>query len=468
MTALRADVAGAAIAIHDPSRLEWAVTLPLPASGSLRYAIEAELEVPTRLYVEHRAWSHLQALARFDWPAASAQSALAEVDVLRRGVLEVDRKLLRSSEGFRRHCLLMAQGKIGPHDVEGSTLSVWLEMGLEAIAERRRSLFGAPDDGDSLLSRERVLADEFLSVRALAMLTAMTSHVEHLAPPSARAEISTALRLAYDEELAHRTSCRFCGVDPRSAASLENYVARANALKKHFESLLYLRRETKHLDDRFQPWVGAVVALVLGAGFFLLQLFALRPGDRSAGLRSGVLLLAIAVGILYAGRERLKTLGEQWLSTGLRRLAAQRITRLISPFDGHQVVARAKESFEERGLTRADALNPDLGVVDQATLLRFAHAGKLYAPSSAGLRPRALRLIFRYDISPLFARLDDPRKRLAVPDDSSNGLQLVTAPRTYRIAVRLRLKSGDTTEEHRHDLVLDKRGLLRLEPRGAA
>jgi hypothetical protein len=159
----------------------------------------------------------------------------------------------------------------------------------------------------------------------------------------------------------------------------------------------------------------------------------------------------------------LKTLAEQWLSTGLRRLTAVRTTRLLSPLDGYQVVARAKESFEEQGLARPDVLNPELGVVDQATLLRFTHAGKLYAPPTKGLRPRALRLIFRYAISPLLARLDDPRKRLAVADPSSDRLQLVTASRTYRVAVRLQLKSGDATEERHHDLVLDKRGLLRLE-----
>jgi hypothetical protein len=300
-------------------------------------------------------------------------------------------------------------------------------------------------------------------VRALAMLTSMTTNVEHLAPPSARDEIGSALRLAYDEELAHRVSWKFCKFDPGSPASLESFIARANALKKHFESLLYLRRETKHLDDRLQPWIGALVALVLGAAFFLLQLFALRPGDRSAGLRSGVLLLAIAVGVLYAGRERLKTLAEHWLSTGLRRLTAERTTRLLAPLDGYQLVARARESFEEQGLAKPDALNPDLGVVDQATLLRFTHAGKLYAPSTKGLGPRALRLIFRYDNSPLLARLDDPRKRLAVADPSSDRLQLVTASRTYRVAVRLRLKTGDAIEERHHDLVLDKRGLLRLE-----
>ena len=464
LTALRADAPGAAVAIHDPSRLEWSVTLPLHA-GSLRYSIEAELEVPTRLYVEHRPWSHLQALARFDWPAAGAHSALAEVDLLRREVLDVDGQLVRASEGFRRHCQLVNRRENAPLDIEGSPLSVWLEMGLAAVAEGRRRIVGARNDDQALLARERALADEFLSVRALAMLTSMTRTVEHLESSPERAETVRALRDAYDRELAHRASRAYCAVDPRSPASLETFVARANALKKHFESLLYLRRETKHLDDRFQPWIAAFAALVVGASIFLLQLFALRPRDGAVGMRWGVVLLAIAVGFIYAARDRLKTLAEQWLSTGLRRLAAERVTRLLSPLDGYQVVARAKESFEERGLAKPDALNPELGVVDQATLLRFVHAGTLYAPSRDELRPRALRLLFRYDVSPLFARLDDPRKRLAVADPTSERLQLVTASRTYRIAVRLHLRSGTTTEEHRYELVLDKRGLLRLEPR---
>ncbi|MGZ5971164.1 MAG: hypothetical protein ACXWP4_26015, partial [Polyangiales bacterium] len=124
----------------------------------------------------------------------------------------------------------------------------------------------------------------------------------------------------------------------------------------------------------------------------------------------------------------------------------------------------AKESFEERGLTKADALNPELGGVNQATLLRFVHSGDVYAFSkTSSLRPRALRLVFRYDVSPLFARLDDPVKSLAVADPEADRLQLVTASRTYRITVRLGLKSGATNDLQQYDLVLDKRGLLRLE-----
>lgn len=169
--------------------------------------------------------------------------------------------------------------------------------------------------------------------------------------------------------------------------------------------------------------------------------------------------------LLYAGRDRLKALAEQWLSSGLRRLAAERVTRLLSPLEAHHVVARAKESFEERGLSKADALSPELGGVDQATLLRIVHSGELHSFSDTSrLRPRALRLVFRYDVSPLFARLDDPMKSLAVADPEADRLQLVTASRTYRIVVRLGLKSGAAHETQQYDLVLDKRGLLRLEP----
>ncbi|MGZ3455160.1 MAG: hypothetical protein ACXVEF_36485 [Polyangiales bacterium] len=462
MSALTADVPGAAVTIHDPWRLEWTVTLPFPSTGSLRYTMKAELEIPTRLYVEHRPWSHLQALARLDWPLGNRQSTLAEVDVLRREVLDVDGKLVRACEGFRRHCLVVSREGVGPRELEDTTLSVWLDMGLAAVADSRRRILGTHDEEGSLLQRERALADEFLSVRALALLTAMTRHLEELATSFPREQITSELRRAYDRELAYRVSRDFCAVDPGSPESLEAYIARASALKKHFESLLYLQRETKHLDARMQPWIAALAALFAGAGFFLVQLVAMS--GRAAGLRSGVLLVAIAVGILYAGRDRLKALAEQWLSTGLRRLAAERITRLLSPLEAHHVVARAKESFEERGLTKADALNPELGGVDQATLLRFVHSGDVYAFSkTSSLRPRALRLVFRYDVSPLFARLDDPVKSLAVADPEADRLQLVTASRTYRITVRLGLKSGATNDLQQYDLVLDKRGLLRLE-----
>jgi hypothetical protein len=460
--AMRADVASANVTIHDPSRLEWSVTVPTPTTSTLRYEIQAELEVPTRFYVEHRPWSKLQALARLDWPEAGPRSKLAEVDVLRREVLDVDGKLLRACEGFRHHCLAVAHGENS--DLATSPLSVWLDVGVTAIADVRQRLLGAREKDTTLLARERVLADEFLSVRALGMLTSMTEHLEECPPSPAIADAASELRRAHDEELSYRASRGFAAVDPRSPESLEAHVTRANALKKHFESLLYLRRETKHLDVRMQPWIAGLAALLAGSGVFLLQLFATQANDRAAHLRSGVVLLAVAFGILYAGRDRLKVLAERWLATGLQRLTAQRLTRLLSPLEPNLVIARAKESFEEGRLAEPDALDPELGGVDPATLVRFVHAGELYSHSGkTGLRPRALRLLFRYDLSPVFARLDDPKKLVAVADPSSDRLRLVTASRTYRITFRLRLKTGARIEEQRYQIVLDKRGLLRLE-----
>src|SRR5262245_14566938 len=102
ITAILADAVGACVVIHDPTRLEWDVTLPMPTAKPVTYRIELDLEIPTRVYVAHRPWSQLQAFARFDWPVGSTSSLLAEVETLRREVLDVDGKIVRACEGFQR------------------------------------------------------------------------------------------------------------------------------------------------------------------------------------------------------------------------------------------------------------------------------------------------------------------------------------------------------------------------------
>ena len=48
-------------------------------------------------------------------------------------------------------------------------------------------------------------------------------------------------------------------------------------------------------------------------------------------------MLALAGGLLYAARERIREVGRKWLRSGVERLTAQRVTRFVevSPDGGH-------------------------------------------------------------------------------------------------------------------------------------
>ena len=76
---------------------------------------------------------------------------------------------------------------------------------------------------------------------------------------------------------------------------------------------------------------------------------------------------------------------------------------------------------------------------------------------------RRIKHVFRYDLSPLFARLDDAVKPVPVLDPETHRVRFAAAPRCYRLPVRVRVRCGGECQEERATLVLTKRGLDRLE-----
>jgi hypothetical protein len=64
-----------------------------------------------------------------------------------------------------------------------------------------------------------------------------------------------------------------------------------------------------------------------------------------------------------------------------------------------------------------DPLNPESGATTASTIVRYVHRGVAYAKDA--LRDggvRRVKHVFRYDLSPLFARLDDAVKQVPVLD----------------------------------------------------
>ncbi len=76
--------------------------------------------------------------------------------------------------------------------------------------------------------------------------------------------------------------------------------------------------------------------------------------------------------------------------------------------------------------------------------------------------------IFRYDLSPLFARLDDAVKKVPVLDVHTRRVSFIDAPRCYRVPIRLVVKGSGAERETKATLVLHKRGLERIEFDGSS
>jgi len=454
--------------IHDTSRIEWIVAVPLPRDGRLPYEIDVELEVPASLTGRDAPWDQLQSFTRLDGPAEIASSADVTIDALRRGAVTLTRMLSRAREGFSRHCQSAVAGT-GQDDIAGQPfLTVWLHAALRAVHDAREKLTRPAPEDSALIARERLLVDEFVSVRLLDMLAHADGLVRGCAAPAGAFErpalsISQALR----DEMAYRRSRGF--LEAHAAApeeELERYLARSASLKKHFEEVLFLDRESEQLDERVQLWSRVAGALVGGVVVTLpLQfLISMRAGDLGLGL----IAIALLTGLAYAAREHIKERGRSWLSGKMVRFQSQRVLRCRAParrLPKRDVVVEAREWCRQTTRTAPDPLHPEAGASLRATQVQYLHRGTVRPqPDLWKAGVRSVLHIFRYDLSPLLPRLDDEAKQVPVADADGH-IAFVSAARRYQVPIVIGLSVDGERQTQLATLVLDRAGLRRLDRR---
>jgi hypothetical protein len=124
----------------------------------------------------------------------------------------------------------------------------------------------------------------------------------------------------------------------------------------------------------------------------------------------------------------------------------------------------ARESFEQKLIRKPDPLNPESGSLVPSTVIRYTQRGQvLPTPALDVAGVRRVKHVFRYDLSPLFARLDDAVKQVPVLDKTTHRVRFTEAPRSYRFPIKVRVTSGGGTSEESAIVVLHKGGLDRLE-----
>jgi hypothetical protein len=435
------------VGVHDSSRLEW--TAVIPADGVRRYRLVFELDVPTNLAPAHLPWAQLQSLARFERPHDPCDHA-DPIARLREEALITTSRLTFARDGFVRHVGRLATE--GAPEAEHEALVVWFHAGLEAIGRARASL---AELADPRLERERGFVDEYLSTQVVSMLTGMARALDGLEHKDAWIErLQPRIVDALIAESEHRQACGYVSIEDTSPEGLAGYVERRAALKKRFQAMLYLRRQSTPVEERIRPWVTALSAATAGVVAFSLQLL-FGTGRSGLGDKVGwsLVVLLVVVALAYGTKERLQIAGVQWLSRGLGRWYARRSTRLFTA--SNALVLTARESFAQQ---TSDPADEDAAV--PTVRLRFVHEARLQPSAAHG----QLRLIFRYDLSPLFPRMHDPLKIVGVVDRESHAVQFVGAPRTYRLPVRMELSSEGIERRLTASLVLDKLGLHRIEP----
>jgi hypothetical protein len=470
--------------VHDASRLEWSVSVPVPAAGRATYSIDMEMEIPANVFARHLPWDQLQSWTRLDGSAQTpAAGQTPSVDALRRGAVAFAHKLSRGGEGFARHCRLAGAltSKVFTPETLEEGLDLWLSYAVATATDARERL-ALPAKRDPLdIVRERRLVDEYVSVRLLEMLASAERSIAGLRESKSPnvpgyeptlVAIEEKLADSLETELAHRDAQRWLHPDPAAPSSLEAYIERSSRLKKHFQEVLFLEAETFQVAERLHNWVAVFVAIVASTWAFAWQLALMEhKPTKGTALSSGIMALALVAGVVYAVKDRIKELGRAWISGNVHRFYAQRVARWRAParrLPGRDVIVRARESFDQCVVRRPDPLSPESGATMPATQLRYVHRGSVHSKQElldAGVR--RVKHIFRYDLSPLFARLDDPVKQVPVFDGTTRKVAFTAAPRCYRVAVRLKVRSGNETRHEEATLVLHKRGLDRLEWEGA-
>lgn len=462
------------VGVHDASRMEWSVSLPLPSAQPLAYTIDVSLDIPSNAFARHAPWNQLQTFTRLD-ASEDTTSQHQTIDALRRGAVAAAHRLGRASEGFARHALLARDAWV-PDLEKGLTL--WLEAALRTTQNAREKLVKATADGPPEVTRERALVDEYISVRLLEMLAGVERALETLvkeATPKRREELEpvvTALEekiaAALAAEIAHRVERSYIRTDTASMEALERYLERASQLKKHFQEVLFLEPEVYEVADRLHHWAAGFAALFASTWAFAWQIALLNRAP-SAGTKigSGLVMLAVIGGLVYVAKDRIKELGRTWIAGNVHRFYAQRVARFRAParrLPKRDVIVTARESFDQVTSVKPDPLNPESGAELHGTLLGYHHKGTVHpcaTLSASGMR--RIKHVFRYDLSPLFARLDDAVKKVPVVEESGRRVRFVDAPRCYRLPVRLTVKCKGRTWSEAGTLVLHKRGLDRLE-----
>jgi uncharacterized membrane protein len=467
--------------VHDASRLEWSISIPLPDSRPLSYAIDVELEIPANAFAQHTPWEQLQSFTRLDGPELSADSeAGMTIDGLRRRAVAVANRLGRASEAITRHCVLAGSlFATAPRRELVDGLLLWVEAAHTTAVDCTAGAL-REDVGDVAILRERELVEEYASVRFLELLAAAerslaqlahskSAHVVAMATDVAEAESKVAQRLA--EELARRGERGWICADAGSAEALEQYIDRASRLKKHFQEVLFLEPETFHVAERIRHWVAAFVALVASTWAFAWQLFLANHAKNNSGSTafSGLALVAVTAGVVYATKDRIKEVGRAWISGHVHRFYAERVARYRAParrLKGRDVIVAARESCGRSVTSHPDPLNPESGAAVPVTMIRYEHRGRVFPRAAlAAQGVRRIKHVFRYDFSPLFARLDDAVKPVPVLDAETRRVRFAQAARCYRVPVVVRVECAGAKRHERATLVLTKRGLDRLERR---
>ncbi|HEY5743690.1 MAG TPA: hypothetical protein VIS99_14240 [Terrimicrobiaceae bacterium] len=377
-------------------------------------------------------------------------------------------------EGVHRHCRLVSETR--PPELEAATgnLLTWLNTAFRAVAKARTREAASQAEDTEEIGRERKLADEFISMRFIAFIADSQAMVDGMlgAPAASDGHFRPTLALVNESltgmvevELNYRRVKGYVVADLDSTQSLEQFVDRRSRLKKNFEAVHSLDRVTYPVEQRLHFWLACFAALLGGTCAFAMQTMMLRSAQ---SMNWSLIGLTVLMGISYAMRDRIKEALQGWLTARVYRLYAQRVVRCFRPGCDRLLrkyaLVQAREWCHQTTSSRPDPLNPESEATLRVTFVKHVHRGVIVPePRLVEGGVRYLRHFFRYDLTPVLARLQDPFKSIPIFDPESGRSKFIDAPRRYQMLIRVRATTPEEKREVKAAIVLDKRGIVRIE-----
>jgi len=432
-------------------------------------------------------WDYVQQLTRLQSPRepGAIQIERGDADELRRDLLGAAHRLKQLRDRFERHAVGAASNLTETlHPNLAANFRQMIDQAESVVEEVRSALLREPSDAGQgrpspVLLREWQLGDEWLSHQLLDYLAAAQRSLDgvllgphsrvHELDVSWTADLASRLGDALERELRHRRERDYLNPRPDSPAELSAFVERGSHLKKHFQDVLFLDVSAFQVDYRVRNWTGVVAASLAAIFWFGFTKLPISPG---ASLGLGVSTFALLSALGYALKDRVKELTRFWLAGRLTRLYGQRMVTLRLPQRAdaeRRVVLEARETFDVLREKVEDPLNTTVQATRNVMRVRYQMRSSLHAcPTLNKSGIRSVKHIFRWDLTPIFSRLDNAVKAVPVLDPVTRRVRFVDAPKEYRLPVQLR-SIGDGARDEGGEVLVDaqlvvsKRGLERLE-----
>ena len=340
------------------------------------------------------------------------------------------------------------------------------EQSVRDILQWFRETTGPLTD-DAYSNRVRIAsasADEYLSLRSELQTLAVLARLKKRNWDEDHPRVSSLMRFCRDES-AYRTA-RGMGVRLDSNEN-EAFIHRKSILKKYFSSALFLQGVRRNggvfLEQTLMGFAAGLAMLFATVLAFYFQ------------RRFGNLTMPFLVGLVtsYIFKDRIKELTRLYMIRKARRFVHDRRMRLrdrdnVAVGELLESVFYVKEGAlpdDVRRVRSRDHVTELANLFREESILQYRKKVQLIRKHVAKSYPddemAGVTEISRLNVSRFLSKMDDPEKPFLMLRDGK--VRLATGRRIYKVNMIIGLSDADGTTLYRYRLILDRRGIRRVE-----